>query len=126
MVERNQDIGTATGGPIYPGEDVTLTVSVEDASDGTEYDLSNVADINYAIGEEIGTTTFAKSQSGGGITVTDPAAGKFEVQLSASDTASLTPDTEHVHQASINDGDGTHHVVLQGSVQVANTFTETG
>ncbi len=70
---------------LYAGETVTFEVTVTQ-DDGTPYDLTGAA-----IAYRADTPTPIAKEVGAGVTLTDAAAGKFEVDLDEADTLGLGP-----------------------------------
>jgi hypothetical protein len=112
MTQQDQDIGNEK--PYHEGDDLEIDVSVTE--DGSAKDITG-AEITWVLAEsQGGAAKIEKSTSGGGVTITDAANGKFTITVEGSDTKDLAG--HHYHEAEVTDNVGQTSTVLTGTFQI--------
>jgi len=87
---------------LYIGDDETIEFTLE-REDGTPVDITSV-DIVWAVARSAShDPILEKSTSGGGVTIVDGPNGRFDVELTATDTGQLA-DRLYYHEVEITDG----------------------
>ena len=90
---------------IYKGDDETLAFTVEDEA-GAAVDITATT-IKYAIARSPAhEPALTKTTSDATLTIVDGSNGRFDVELTASDTSSLAP-RQYYHEVEIEDDNGT-------------------
>jgi len=104
----------------WSGDDKVLTVTVTDGS-GTATNLTG-ATINYELQAlpPDGVALLTKTTGGGGISITDAAAGTFEITIAAADTASLSG--VYFHECQVVDSSGNVSTIFTGRVNIREDF----
>lgn len=114
MTRRNQGVGT-TDDPFYAGDSLRVVVSVTDDGGGVK-NISG-ASVRWVLADEEGDAPILeKSTDGGGVTITAPTDGVFEVQLDPADTEELRG--VYHHEAQLTDAGGDVSTLLTGSFVV--------
>lgn len=100
---------------MHSGDDKTLQFTVKD-QDGVVVDITG-ASITWAFAARVGATAIASKTVGSGITITDAAAGVFQVTIDAADTASLTGGVLY-HEAQLVDSGGVKSTIAYGDMTI--------
>lgn len=103
---------------IYAGETRTLAVTVTD-QDGAAVDLTN-ADIEYVADLPV---PVAKSV-GSGITITDGAAGEFEIAIEQPDTVDYDTSINAAHEVKARTAIGDVVTVFRGTLTIKDSLIE--
>lgn len=100
---------------VFQGDDETIKVTVKNEKQET-VDISSASTIEYKIAEE-GSSALSKSL-GSGISITDGANGVFEINISSSDTSSISGKYDHEAEIDLN-GKST---LFQGTIRIRGTI----
>lgn len=100
---------------MYEGESKTLEVQEVD-----ETDISG-QDITWILADEVGDSPEVTKDTDGDITITDGAAGQFEIALDPADTDGISG--RFYQEARIDDGAGTESVLFSGEVIIHQSGT---
>lgn len=125
MSEDSQDYRFYANNPVK----LKFEVTDKDASPETALDLSSftakwaISRISAKTGEYLTSPIVEKKQSSGGITVTDAANGKLEVDLDPADTQGLSG--EFHHELEVFDGQGNGVVVAVGTLTIDKNVENT-
>lgn len=105
---------------LFAGDYRVLGVDVKDPA-GAPIDLSGAAAIRWQLGKEPGKPPLASKSIGAGITVTDPVAGLFDVELTNADTETLKPG-DYYHEAEVIITTGRPATILSGALTIKPTL----
>jgi hypothetical protein len=116
-LDGNIDTNFGENAKIVAGDDKSIVVTVN--NDGSVYDLSSptVNGITYEVLDDSGTSQFSKTQSGGGVTITDGAAGEITVTIDSGDTSGLSAD-DYTHEIELDDSDEGVSTLFQGNLRI--------
>lgn len=118
MTRLNQDV------TIFAGDTKNIDVTVKDAN-GVEIDITTISEIQYVVKKsalDAAISQVAKSLTGIGITLTDPANGIFTINFLPADTEILGYQ-EYYHEAELTDGGGNISTIFTGVLTLRPSAT---
>lgn len=114
------DIPGPTGQPFFQGTHKRLHFTLTD-QDGAALDITDVTLSWQVSASAAGTVLLSKTTGGGGITITDAAAGQFRVALAPADTAALAG--VYYWECRLTDLSGNVSVVAWGYLTIRTALT---
>jgi hypothetical protein len=105
MTKPNQNIGMVATEPYHAGDDLTVRITVGSDITGATVRWEVFPWLSGPkFGEPDSTPVIVKATGGSGVTITDGAAGVFEVVIVPADTAALSGMHYHMAQAVLANG----------------------
>lgn len=103
----------------FSGNDVLLKFTVDDEDDPPNVkDITGATDITFAIAKAKGKTPVLSWTLGDGVTITDAAAGEFEVELTKAETEDLGPKHKY-YEVRVTDSAGQSATVTHGASTIS-------